>query len=113
MAEKKYENTPNVGDLPADLKKLPVDLTRHWTVLDQTKDAFKKSGRSGVVIIGGPEEEYRAKVNAYLARYNTQWAFERDNFVIQHDTQARELFNEMRMAGLRVELIIDGEIQDD
>ena len=62
---------PEIGPLPEPLKSSPVDLTRHWSILDQTKAEFKASGRSGVVIYVEPDDAYREKLTAFLAKFNT------------------------------------------
>jgi len=62
---------PETGPLPEPLNSSPVDFAKHWSILDQTKADFKASGRSGVVIIVEPEDEYRAKLTAFLVRYDT------------------------------------------
>jgi hypothetical protein len=45
---------PDVGNLPEPLHSSPVDLTKHWNVLAQTKAEFKASGRSGIVLLENP-----------------------------------------------------------
>jgi hypothetical protein len=101
----KAKEVPEIGILPDPLHTSPVDLTKHWTVLDQTKSEFRDSGRSGVILLNGPEDSYRAKVTAFLSKFGMKWNFGKDYLVIEHDTEARKLFDAMRAAGLNVELI--------
>jgi hypothetical protein len=97
---------PDVGNLPEPIHSTLVDLEKHWSVLDQTKAEFKKSGRSGVVIINHPTDEYRGKLTAFLARFdNTKWDMKKPYLVIEHATQAEALFNLVIKAGLKAELI--------
>jgi hypothetical protein len=97
---------PDVGNLPEPLHSSPVDLTKHWSVLAQTKAEFKASGKSGIVILEDPTVEYRAKLTAFLARFNTKWDMQKPYLVIEHATQAEALFNLALKAGLRAELIV-------
>jgi hypothetical protein len=108
MGAQEELSMPNVGDLPEPLHSTPVDLKVHWTVLDQTKAEFKKSGRSGVVIFNDPDDEYRAKLSALLAKFDTQWNMKKPYLVIEHATQAEALFKLALAAGLRAELILAG-----
>jgi len=101
---------PEIGPLPEPLNSSPVDLSKHWTVLDQTKAEFKASGRSGIVIYVEAEEAYRDKLAAFLARFNTTMdlkkPFVKPYLVIEHATQAKELFDLAIKSGLRAELIL-------
>lgn len=63
---------PKVGPLAGPLNSSPLDLSKHWSILDQTKAEFKASGRSGVIIMVEPEEGYRRKLTAFLAKYDTK-----------------------------------------
>jgi len=75
--------------------------------LAQTKAEFKASGRSGVVLLEDPTPEYRAKLTAFLAKFNnTKWDMNKPYLVIQHDTEAKALFDLAIKAGLRAELIV-------
>jgi hypothetical protein len=75
--------------------------------LDQTKAEFKKSGRSGVIIINDEHDSnYPAKVDAFLSKFgNTKWNMKKPYLVIEHTTQARELYESIIKAGLKAELI--------
>jgi hypothetical protein len=97
---------PDVGNLPEPLHSTPVDLTKHWSVLAQTKAEFKASGRSGVVLLEDPTDEYRAKLTAFLAKFNTTWDMKKPYLVIEHETEAKALFDLAIKAGLRAELIV-------
>src|SRR6266404_4738376 len=97
---------PKIGPLPEDLRSSPLDPTKHWSILDQTKADFKKSGRSGVVIIIDPHDEYRAKLAAFLAKYNTPCDVTNPQLVIEHATQAKALYDLVRKAGLKAELVL-------
>jgi hypothetical protein len=78
--------------------------------LYQTKAEFKKSGRSGVVIIVDPDDEYRAKLTAFLAKYdaNTKWDMAKPYLVIEHATQAEALSKLVLESGLKAELVTAG-----
>jgi hypothetical protein len=97
---------PDVGNLPEPLHSTPVDLTKHWSVLAQTKAEFKASGRSGVVLLEDPTDEYRAKLTAFLAKFNTTWDMKKPYLVIEHEAEAKALFDLAIKAGLRAELIV-------
>jgi len=77
--------------------------------LDQTKAEFKASGRSGVVIIIEPDDEYRTKLIAFLARFNTKYdmskPMQKPYLVIEHATEAQALYNLVLKSGLKAELI--------
>ena len=96
----------DVGNLPEPLHSSPVDLTKHWNVLAQTKAEFKASGRTRVVLLEDPTPEYRAKLTAFLAKFNHKWDMNKPHLVIQHDTEAKALFDLAIKAGLRAELIV-------
>ena len=97
---------PDVGNLPEPTHSAELDLEKHWSILDQTKAEFKKSGRSGVVILSDPDVEYSAKLTAFLAKFNnTKWDMKKPYLVIEHATQAEALFNLVLKAGLKAELI--------
>jgi hypothetical protein len=97
---------PDVGNLPEPIHSAELDLEKHWSILDQTKAEFKKSGRSGVVILSDPDVEYGAKLTAFLAKFNnTKWDMKKPYLVIEHATQAEALFNLVLKAGLKAELI--------
>jgi len=101
---------PDIGPLPEPLNSSPVDLTKHWSILDQTKAEFKASGRSGVVIYVEPEDEYRAKLTAFLAKFKTKMeltkAFTKPYLVIEHETQAKQLYDLVLASGLKAELVL-------
>lgn len=101
----KAKEVPEIGNLPDPLHTSPVDFSKHWTVLDQTKAEFRDSGRSGVILLNGPEDSYRAKVTSFLAKFGMKWDFRKDYLVLEYDTEAKKLFDAMRAAGLNVELI--------
>jgi hypothetical protein len=96
----------DAGNLPEPLHSSPVDLTKHWNVLAQTKAEFKASGRTGIVLLEDPTPEYRAKLTAFLAKFNHKWDMNKPYLVIQHDTEAEALFKLALKAGLRAELIV-------
>src|ERR1700730_7332690 len=77
-------NMPKIGPLPEPLNSTPLDLKKHWSILDQTKADFKKSGRSGVVIIIEPDDQYRAKLAAFLAKFNTPCDVTKTQLVLEH-----------------------------
>jgi hypothetical protein len=101
---------PDIGPLPEPLNSSPVDMAKHWSILDQTKAEFKASGREGVVIFVEPEDEYRNKLTAFLGKFKSKMdlkkPFVKPYLVIQHDTQARELYNLVLASGLKAELIV-------
>ena len=99
---------PKIGPLPEPLDSIPVDLKAHWSVLDQTKAEFKKSGRSGVVIMCEPDPAYQEKLKAFLAKFDTDWTWnaQKPFLVIEHETQAKELFDKIIAAGLKAELVL-------
>src|SRR5260370_3018556 len=97
---------PDVGNLPEPIHSTPLDLEKHWTILEQTKAEFKRSGRSGVIILNDPSDEYREKVTAFLAKFNnTRWDMKKPYLVIEHATQAKALYDLVIKAGLRAELV--------
>jgi hypothetical protein len=101
---------PEIGPLPEPLNSSLVDVEKHWSILDQTKAEFRASGREGVVIFVEPEDEYRDKLTALLARFETKMdlskPFTKPYLVIQHDTKAKELYNLVLASGLKAELIV-------
>jgi hypothetical protein len=101
---------PEIGPLPEPLNSSPVDFEKHWSILDQTKAEFKASGRSGVVIYVEADDAYRNKLAAFLARFNTKMDLKKPGvkpyLVIEHATQAKELFDLVIKSGLKAELII-------
>lgn len=101
---------PEIRPLPEPLNSSPVDMTKHWSILDQTKADFKASGRSGVVIMVEPEDAYREKLTTFLAKFKTKMDLTKPvakpYLVIQHDTQAKELYDLVLASGLKAELIL-------
>jgi hypothetical protein len=101
---------PEIGPLPEPLNSSQVDFSKHWSILDQTKADFKASGRSGVVIIVEPDDEYRAKLSAFLARFNMKMDMNQPNIkpqlVIEHATEAQALYDFVLRMGLHAELIL-------
>jgi hypothetical protein len=99
---------PDIGPLPEPLNSSPVDFAKYWSILDQTKAEFKASGRSGVVILIDAETAYHEKLKKFLIPFKTNWEYNsmKPQLVIQHDTQAKELYDKIIAAGLRAELII-------
>jgi hypothetical protein len=101
---------PNIGPLPEPLNSSPVDLTKHWSILDQTKAEFETSGRSGVVIVVESEDAYQRKLKAFLAKFKTEMdltkAFVKPYLVIEHETQARQLYELVLASGLKAELVL-------
>jgi hypothetical protein len=102
---------PDIGPLPEPLKSTEVDFSKHWSILDQTKAELKKSGRSGVVITVEPDDVYRSRLEGFLAKFNTpvtNWNMSKPYLVIEHATQAKELFQAVVAAGLKAELVEAG-----
>lgn len=97
---------PNIGPPPEPINSAPVDFSKHWSILDQTKAEFKNSGRSGIVIIIEPDDAYKAKLTAFLAKFNTPptWNDAKPYLVIEHATQSEALFNLALASGLKAEL---------
>ena len=96
---------PDIGPpWPDPLDSSPRDPSKHWSILDQTKAEFKASGRSGIVIIVEPDDAYRATLANFLARYNTTMDMNdpkmKHQLVLQHDTQAKGLYEEALGMGL-------------
>lgn len=102
---------PDIGPLPEPLASSPRDPSKHWSILDQTKAEFKASGRSGIIIIVEPDDAYRATLAKFLARYNTTMDMNnrKPQLVIQHDTQAKGLYEQALGMSLHVELILAEE----
>jgi hypothetical protein len=94
-----------VGNLPEPIHSIPVDLQNHWSILDQTKAEMRKAGRPGVVLLDKEDAEYKAKMAAFLARFNHKWDAKKPYRVIQHDTESKALLNAAKKAGLDAELI--------
>jgi len=101
---------PDIGPLPEPLNSSPVDLTKHWSILDQTKADFKASGRSGVVIYVEPDDPYRENLAAFLAKFNTKMDMTKPGLkpylVIEHARQAKELYDLALKSGLKAELVL-------
>ena len=101
---------PEIGPLPEPLNSSPVDFSKHWSILDQTKSDFKASGRSGVVIMVEPEDAYREKLTVFLAKFNTKMdltkPFTKPYLVIEHETQAQQLYDLVLKSGLKAELVL-------
>ena len=101
---------PEVGPLPEPLNSSPVDFSKHWSILDQTKAEFKALGRSGVIIIIEDDDPYRDKLSAWLAKYKIKKDMNephmKRHLVIEHATLAEGLFNELIAEGLHAELIL-------
>jgi len=96
-----------IGPPPEPINSAAVDFSKHWSILDQTKAEFKNSGRSGVVITIEPDDAYRAKLKAFLARLSTptqNWDMAKPFLVIEHATEAERLFQAVLAAGLKAEL---------
>jgi len=78
--------------------------------LDQTKADFKASGRSGIVIVVEPDDDYRAKLAAFLARFNSKMDMNQPNMkpqlVIEHATEAKALYEYALKCGLHAELVL-------
>jgi hypothetical protein len=98
-------NLQNVENLPEELHTIPVDLKHHWSILDQTKAEFAKSGRSGIVLYREEDAAYKERLKKFLAKFGFKWETGKPYLVIQHDTQSKELFDLVTKAGLRAELI--------
>jgi hypothetical protein len=95
----------NVGNLPEDIHTAPVDREKYWSILDQTKAEMRKAGRPGIVLLDKEDADYKAKMAAFLAKFNHTWDAKKPFLVIQHDTQSKELFEAAKKAGLDAELI--------
>src|SRR5208337_3173103 len=92
---------PEIGPLPEPINSAPVDFTKHWSILDQTKAELRASGRAGVVIIVEPDAAYQEKLKTFFAAFNTKWVWNgKPYMVIQHDTEAEALFSRALAAGL-------------
>ena len=99
---------PDIGPPPEPISSAPVDLSKHWSILDQTKAELQKSGRSGVIIIIEPDDVYRAKLSAFLAKFNASAAtlnMAKPYLIIEHATEAEALFHLVLAAGLKAELV--------
>ena len=95
---------PKIGPIPDDVN-VARDEKKHWSILDQTKAEFEKSGRSGIIIYVEPDAEYEKKLTAFLAKYDTKMGpTKKPYLVIEHETQAEQLFNLVKSAGLKAEL---------
>jgi len=108
LAENKPDDKPKLKDvenLPEELHTIPVDLKHHWSILDQTKAEFAKSGRSGIVLYWEEDAAYKERLKTFLAKFGRKWETGKPYLVIQHDTQSKELFDLVTKAGLRAELI--------
>lgn len=100
---------PDIGPPPEPINNAPRDVSKHWSILDQTKAEFVKSRRSGVVIIIDPDDTYRAKLLAFLAKFDTptsNWDMKKPFLVIEHATEAKQLYELVLAAGLRAELFL-------
>lgn len=95
----------DVGNLPSEIHTAPVDREKHWSILDQTKAEMKKAGRAGIVLLDKEDPAYKAKMATFLARFNHKWDAKKPYLVIQHDTEAKALFEAAQKAGLDAELI--------
>jgi len=99
---------PDIGPPPEPINSAPVDFSKHLSILDQTKAEFKKSGRSGVIIIIEPDDAYTAKLTAFLAKFKTppNWDKAKPYLLIEHATEAEALYKLVLAWGLKAELII-------
>jgi hypothetical protein len=100
---------PKIGPPPEPINSAPRDPSKHWSILDQTKAEFKNSGRSGVVIFIEPDDAYRDKLAAFLAKYQTNFKelnLSKPYLVLEHATQAEALHKELLAAGLKAELFL-------
>jgi hypothetical protein len=93
------------GNLPEEIHTAPIDREKYWSILDQTKAEMRKAGRAGIVLIDKEDAEYKARMAKFLAKFGHKWDAKKPYFVIQHDTQAKELFAAATAAGLDAELI--------
>lgn len=104
---------PEIGPLPEPLNSSPVDFSKHWSILDQTKAEFKASGRSGVVIFVESDDSYRVKLTAFLEKFNTKFDMSKPGvkpyLVIEHATEAKALYDLVLSYGLKAELIHPGQ----
>jgi hypothetical protein len=87
------------GNLPDDLHAIPVDREKHWSILDQTKAEMRTAGRRGIVLLDKEDASYKAKMAGFLAKFNHKWDAKKPYLVIQHDTEAKELFDAAVKAG--------------
>jgi len=95
--------------MPRSVGMKRIDFTKHWSVIDQTKDAFKKDGRYGIVIVVGHTDEEQKKIADFLARLNAKADMNRQHIVIENKKYYRELFQIALKDGLNVELIAPPE----
>jgi hypothetical protein len=98
---------PEITDPPEPINSAPRDISKHWSIIDQTKAEFSNSGRSGVIIYIEPDDPYRAKLGAFLAKFKTSIAqlnTTKPYLVIEHATEAEAVFQLVLAAGLHAEL---------
>jgi hypothetical protein len=109
MPEKETIFMPPITPLPEPLNSIPVNKDKYWSIWDQSKGEFQASGRSGIIIRVEPEAAYLEKLNAWLGKFgnthlDTAKPYLKEHLIIQHDTQAKELYKDALAAGLTVEL---------
>ena len=89
------------------LNNTPVTPKIRWSILDQTKDAFKQSGKSGVVIFVEPDDVYKAKLCMFLIKHGIQYDRTGNAYLaFEHSAQAKALYQRLIDAGLKGELVI-------
>jgi hypothetical protein len=100
MAERK------VGPPPDDVKDIKVGPGapgKHWSILDGIKDEMRKSGRSGIIITVEPDGEGRKKLEKFLVDNHCEGTTKKPYLIIEHATQAKDLFKLAKAAGLTAE----------
>lgn len=95
--------------MPRSIGRKKIDFTKHWSILDQTKEEFRKAGRFGIVIVVGHTDEDRQKLTYFLAKLGAESDMDRQHIIIENKKYAKELFQLARQDGLTVELIAPSE----
>lgn len=95
----------DAGELPDGIRTAAVDLSQHWSILDQTKAEMRNAGRHGIVLIDKEDAAYKEKLRTFLEKYNTKWEPKKPYLVIEHATESKALFDAAIAAGLDAELI--------
>jgi hypothetical protein len=99
---------PEITKPPEPINSMPVDLKKHWSILDQTKAEFQKTGRPGIVILIGEDAAARKNLADFLDKqFATKFDINtpKPYLVIEHQTQAQDLYRIFHKAGFNVELI--------
>jgi hypothetical protein len=97
-------NERKIGPLPDDVRDAPREPEKHWSILDNIKSELQKSGRSGIIIKVEVDAAGEKKLADFLKAHHCQGTTKKDYLVIEHATQAKELLQHARAAGLIAEL---------